>query len=117
MIFSFLPVDWIWLLFCLFLHEAPGTYSPEKYSSDHQPSYSFGSKHEQKLKSDIPGNGKMHLAWLNPLRFEEPYKSAILNSYLAPGAYSPEKYNLDHQPAYSFGSRQEQKVKSISPGK
>lgn len=36
--------------------------------------------------------------------------------FSAPGAYYPEKVNLEHQPAYSFGSRPEEKVRSDTPG-
>lgn len=33
----------------------------------------------------------------------------------APGSYSPEKVNMEHQPAYSFGVKTEQKIKSVAP--
>lgn len=36
---------------------------------------------------------------------------------LAPSAYAIEKVNLAFQPAYSFGSRPEEKVKADMPGK
>lgn len=48
---------------------------------------------------------------------ENKNKYLWLFKCLAPGAYSPEKANLDHQPAYSFGSRPEEKVRSGTPGK
>lgn len=69
----------------------PNQYSPEKSIKllDHQPAFSFGSRPEQKIKSDIPG----------------------------PSHYQPEKCNLDHQAAFSFGTRTEQKVRSDTPGK
>lgn len=34
---------------------------------------------------------------------------------LAPGTYAPEKHNSDHQAAFSFGIRPEQKIKSDAP--
>lgn len=71
---------------CLVL--APGAYSPEKCKLDHQAAFSFGTRPEQKIKSDAP----------------------------APNQYSPEKCNLDHHAAYSFGTRTEQKIRSDTPG-
>lgn len=38
-------------------------------------------------------------------------------SVLAPSAYATEKVNLAFQPAYSFGSRPEEKVRADMPGK
>lgn len=35
---------------------------------------------------------------------------------LAPSAYEAEKVNLAHQPAFSFGSRHEEKIKTDIPG-
>lgn len=71
------------------LHVAPGTYSPENSNFVRQPSFTFGSRPEQKVRNDTP----------------------------APSAYATEKVNLSYQPAFSFGSRQEDKIKSDSPGK
>lgn len=36
---------------------------------------------------------------------------------VAPSAYAAEKVNLSYQPAFSFGSRQEDKKRSDVPGK
>lgn len=51
--------------------------------------------------------------------FEIMHRECVskLNFYkiLAPGAYSPEKVNLEHQPAFSFGSRPEEKINNIVP--
>lgn len=41
----------------------------------------------------------------------------VLDMSIAPGTYSPEKCNLDHQPSFSFGTRPEQKVRNDTPGK
>lgn len=35
----------------------------------------------------------------------------------APGSYAPEKVNLEHTPAYSFGVKPELKIKNNTPGK
>lgn len=36
---------------------------------------------------------------------------------LAPGSYSPEKCNMEHQPAYSFGGRYDTEKPYKTPGK
>lgn len=36
---------------------------------------------------------------------------------IAPSAYETEKVNLAHQPAYSFGTRPADKIKSDIPGR
>lgn len=95
------------------MYLAPGTYSPEKYGLDQQPSFTFGSRPEEKVKTDIPGKCmSADPSILYPNKFAIPY------CYLpiAPGTYSPEKCNLDHQPSYSFGSRPADKIKSDIPG-
>lgn len=35
--------------------------------------------------------------------------------FLAPGSYAPENVNLEHQPAFSFGLRPEQKIEHVAP--
>lgn len=155
---------------------APGTYSPEKCNLEHQPSFSFGLRPEQKLRNDTPGNWynapMLHFnAWHSqqlfyfsiylcgsrkkPRQLTNPKNSirpinhhihsvqgtkkrstqiflvgiwkrlasveifAKISQFIntAPGTYSPEKCNLDHQPSFSFGSRTEQKVRNNTPGK
>lgn len=50
---------------------------------------------------------------INRLSFEFYF----LKKNTAPGSYMPEKVNLDHSPAFTFGQKLIQKTVSDTPGK
>lgn len=90
---------------------APGTYSPEKCNLSRQPSFTFGTKSDQKVRSDTPGKRCSVRILVLHVNYHE--NSLICT---APSAYATEKVNQSFQPAYSFGLRPEEKIKSDIPG-
>lgn len=92
---------------------APGTYSPEKCNLSRQPSFTFGSKSPQKVRSDTPG--ELFSDPSAPRLISIAHECSLLRT--APSAYATEKVNLSYQPAFSFGSRPDEKIKSDIPGK
>lgn len=80
----------------------------------HQPAFSFGSRQEEKVRKDTPGE----LQLLTQLfRFKIFSLLISLSDFSAPGTYSPEKCILNRQPSFTFGSRPEQKIRNDTPGK
>lgn len=80
---------------------APFAYSPEKCNLDHQPSYSFGGKYNLSKPSGTPCKS------LNSAHLMAKFPHLHNNhfSFAAPTAYQTEKVNLNHSPAYTFGTK------------
>lgn len=89
---------------------APNVYSPEKCKLEHLPAFTFGGRHNTEKPSKTPGKQR------DKIRFDTSI-FMYPNYIAAPGDYAPEKCNLDHQTAFSFGLRPEAKVRSDTPGK
>lgn len=79
----------------------------------HQPAFSFGSRQEEKIRKDTPG--ECYFPYEKTKRM--PFMLIELSDFSAPGTYSPEKCVLNRQPSFTFGSRPEQKIRNDTPGK
>lgn len=89
---------------------APGSYSPEKCKLDFQPAFTFGGRHNLEKPSQTPG-----IYFFSNQILIFPKSKLFVCVYLAPGSYAPEKCLLDHQAAFSFGIKPEQKIKNEVP--
>jgi hypothetical protein len=92
---------------------------------DTNPSYSFGLKLEEKIKSFAPAPGIYDIEKADDyLDLDPSYSFGLrperkINSVApAPATYDIEKADkiIDSNPAYSFGLRIDEKINSISPG-
>lgn len=88
---------------------SPNHYDIEKAKSvlDYQPSFSFGGKYDKEKPSTTPG--KYHTSFIYYYLWKTIDIWCIF-MFEAPNQYEPQKCQLDHQPAFSFGLRPEQKV-------
>lgn len=88
---------------------APNQYDVEKCNFSRQPSFTMGSRRKIEKPSTTPGKdttigiNMRHNLW----------KMFCVFSVTGPSTYSLDRYNLDHQPAFSFGLRPEQKVNNV----
>lgn len=71
-----------------FFFIAPGSYSPEKCNLNQQTAFSFGSRPEQKVRSDTP----------------------------APNQYAAEKYNFSRTPSFTMCGRRKVEKPDSTPG-
>lgn len=102
-----------------FKSTAPNQYQVDRVNPE-QPGFSFGSRPEEKIKSNAPAPNHYHVERTRlddqpAFSFGGRYDTEKPSQTPAPSAYNPG--NLDHQPAFSFGSRPEEKVRSDTPGK
>lgn len=86
-----LSFEWneIFMVFFVQCHTGPGSYTVANSTLDKTKAFSFGSRHEPKVRSDTP----------------------------APNQYATEKCNFNRQPSFTFGERRNVEKKSDTPGK
>lgn len=77
------------MVFFVQCHTGPGSYTVANSTLDKTKAFSFGSRHEPKVRSDTP----------------------------APNQYATEKCNFNRQPSFTFGERRNVEKKSDTPGK
>ncbi|CAH0393501.1 unnamed protein product [Bemisia tabaci] len=102
---------------------APGTYCPEKsYEAfDHTIQYSFGLKTQIEKPLNTPGPGTYNNANADSIKPKSPAYSVSSRYQMpgdttpkpGPGAYSPEKVQLDLPPAHTFGIRHSPYIGSL----
>lgn len=93
---------------------APNSYSTENSNFTRTPSFTFGGRRKVEKPMQTPGIFAFSLC--STACYSRIFNLSLY-SFLAPNQYQPDFHKQEYQPAFSFGSRPEEKIKSNTPGR